>query len=507
MMRWLRPWTAPERNTSAARADHGSVAAGHDIRDSVIHVGLNEDKVGERIAAEIAPIKAGMAALSDRLAQDKGVPVAPLRAILAMLGKVGMPDHEIPKQLEIAIEQLIELRFHLAKSSIDRPEFVATRHQVLGLINRGDLIGARAVLQRARKEAHALQLIREEAEAIANEGLLDQLELRFRDAANKYSEAANFVAKFDVEGVWGLLMHQADALFAQGKQFGDNEALGDAIAIYRRCLTLAPRPKRPLDWATTQNSLGLALAKLGERDSSTENLKDSVAAFNEALKECTRARAPLDWSAINDHLGSAFAALGDREKDIGLLEAARTAYSNALLECPRDRFPLEWANTQSNLGTTLQIIGKLGQGTEHLKQSIECYHAALEERSRDRAPLDWALTQNNLGNTLSILGIREESMKRLQEAIAAFLEALKERTRERAPLDWAQTVSNLSGTLLTFALVENNPWRIASAVDGFRSALEVFEEHAPNRYIAKTREDLAAAERFLAERGGSQTLR
>jgi hypothetical protein len=66
----------------------------------------------------------------------------------------------------------------------------------------------------------------------------------------------------------------------------------------------------------------------------------------------------------------------------------------------------------------------------------------------------------------------------------------------------------LSGTLLTFALVEENKWRIAAAVDGFRNALEVFEQHAPNRYIAATQRSLAEAERILAERyrsDGSQT--
>jgi hypothetical protein len=137
----------------------------------------------------------------DQIAYDKGVPTAPLRAILAKLGEVGVPDYEIPKRFDVAIEQLIELRRHLARSNVDRPEFVATRHQVLGLIDRGDLIGARAVLQRGRGEARALRLVREEAEMIANEGLVDQLGLRFRDAANKYAEAATLIG-YHVANYW-----------------------------------------------------------------------------------------------------------------------------------------------------------------------------------------------------------------------------------------------------------------------------------------------------------------
>jgi hypothetical protein len=40
-----------------------------------------------------------------------------------------------------------------------------------------------------------------------------------------------------------------------------------------------PRDRVPLDWATTQNNLGLALWTLGERESGTARLEEAVAAF------------------------------------------------------------------------------------------------------------------------------------------------------------------------------------------------------------------------------------
>ena len=46
----------------------------------------------------------------------------------------------------------------------------------------------------------------------------------------------------------------------------------------------------PLDWATTQNNLGVALATLGERESGTARLEEAVAAFRAALEEWTRDR-------------------------------------------------------------------------------------------------------------------------------------------------------------------------------------------------------------------------
>ena len=52
------------------------------------------------------------------------------------------------------------------------------------------------------------------------------------------------------------------------------------------------RERVPLDWATTQNNLGNALATLGERESGTARLEEAVAAYREALEGMDpRARA------------------------------------------------------------------------------------------------------------------------------------------------------------------------------------------------------------------------
>jgi len=68
------------------------------------------------------------------------------------------------------------------------------------------------------------------------------------------------------------------------------------------------RERVPLDWALSQNNLGLALASLGQRESGTEKLVDAVAAYREALKEQTRERVPLDWARTQSNLGIALRA-------------------------------------------------------------------------------------------------------------------------------------------------------------------------------------------------------
>jgi tetratricopeptide (TPR) repeat protein len=92
------------------------------------------------------------------------------------------------------------------------------------------------------------------------------------------------------------------------------------------------RERVPLDWATTQNNLGNALTRLGERESGNARLEDAVTAFREALKERTRERVPLDWAMTQNNLGNALTSLAERESGIGRLEEAATAYREALTE-------------------------------------------------------------------------------------------------------------------------------------------------------------------------------
>ena len=68
----------------------------------------------------------------------------------------------------------------------------------------------------------------------------------------------------------------------------------------------------PLDWATTQNNLGIALWTLGERENGTERLLEAVDAYRDALEERTRERVPLHWATTQNNLGTAQALLNER---------------------------------------------------------------------------------------------------------------------------------------------------------------------------------------------------
>jgi tetratricopeptide (TPR) repeat protein len=80
----------------------------------------------------------------------------------------------------------------------------------------------------------------------------------------------------------------------------------------------------------TQNNLGSALSRLGERESSTLRLEEAVTAYREVLKEYIRDKVPFDWAMTQNNLGNALSSLGERESSTLRLEEAVTAYSDAL---------------------------------------------------------------------------------------------------------------------------------------------------------------------------------
>jgi tetratricopeptide (TPR) repeat protein len=356
--------------------------------------------------------------------------------------------------------------------------------------------------------AHGHELARAEPEEasryvaryLGQEARVDDLQLSYRSAAAKYAEAAALMGPLDTPQQWRFLLGQADQLYKQGDEFGDNAALVEAIDVYRRCLTLAPRSERPLDWARTQNDLGNTLRVIGERESGTARLEEAVSAYREALNELTRARVPLDWAGTQVNLGNALFRLGERESGTARLEDAVAAYREALQEYTRARVPLEWARSQNNLGAALRVLAERESSTARLEEAVAAYREALQEWTRERVPRDWAATQNNLGIALATLGERESGTARLEEAVAAYREALQELTRARAPLDWAQTQRNLGNALKVLGELEIGTARLEESVAALREALQENTRARVPLEWARTQMNLALVYRALFDK-------
>jgi tetratricopeptide (TPR) repeat protein len=519
-----------------------------------------EAQFGElvRLLAAVPGVPAPRAELDAGVVQQ--VPLPTLRAILAGFGEqaADLDPATIEQRLTAKAEEFTALQERLHRLTNDDPAVVGLRQNAAERLAAGDFAEADRAL--AKAEARDLAAVEEletaakqkrlsAGESRAERGAAARLRLGYREAAGHYAEAARIVAPTDAETRWKHTFEQAGALFSQGDEFADNGALSEAIDVYRQALALAPRDRRPLDWAATQNNLGNALCKLGERESGTVRLeeavqayeaalevftaarvpldwattqtnlgnafqilglrtgdkswfREAVAAYRMALTERTRARVPLDWAATLNSLGNALYRIGEVEGDTTILEEAARAFQAALEERTRERVPLDWAHTQNNFGNVLWLLGELTDNPVRLEEAVAAYRAALKERTRERVPLDWAMSQHNLGNALRALGTRESGTSRLEEAVEAYRAALMERTRERVPLDWATTQINLGIALARLGEREGGATRLEEAVAAFRAALEVFEAAGAEHQVTIVNDNLARAEALLAERGG-----
>jgi hypothetical protein len=72
----------------------------------------------------------------------------------------------------------------------------------------------------------------------------------------------------------------------------------------------------------TQTNLGVALFRLGERESGTARLDEAVAAYHEALKDQTRARVPLLWAKSTGNQGVALMLIAKRRTDGAMAKTA-----------------------------------------------------------------------------------------------------------------------------------------------------------------------------------------
>ena len=160
------------------------------------------------------------------------------------------------------------------------------------------------------------------------------------------------------------------------------------------------------------------------------------AAYRAALKEDTRERVPLQWAMTQMNLGLALLRLGERESGTGKLTEAVAAYREALKEYTRERVPLQWAMTQNNLGNALRALGERESGTARLDEAIKAYGEALQEWTRERVPLDWAASFGNQGFAMMLIADRTNDLS-LAEAAVTEIQTAYETLRDGGQQSWA----------------------------------------------------------------------
>jgi tetratricopeptide (TPR) repeat protein len=280
------------------KADTGSIAIGGSVTGSTVIIGIPQEKVDELVRDAKRPLedlttqqRENILLLKERLDLNE----RQVRAALGILGENDIPPERLAAKLVEIAERFKDLQATASAQPGDDPKIAFIKTDAQKAIEAGELAKADALLADVETEQRRAldHLAVNAAETSARRGEIALTRLRYAEAAKHFANAA---AVFPPNSAHedtrvGYLAREATALYLQGYEFGNNDALRSAIERLRRLIELNPR-ERVLDWARAQNNLGLALYRLGERESGTTKLEEAVIALREGAEGgIPRARA------------------------------------------------------------------------------------------------------------------------------------------------------------------------------------------------------------------------
>ncbi len=284
-----------------------SVAAGRDANNNtlVCNFGLTPEQLKQATEAAVKGATEAQQEHLDKISETLGVTKSATKTLLKIVGNdPNIPDDKLAEALSKVAGDYQRLQAQLGALNPDNPTARALVEQAKPEIDAGHFDRAHELLHEATQAqiaaAQEARKLKEQAQAAedaqmlgaasstATEGDVAITERRYKEAAELFGQAAEYVPNGHASERRGYLLRQAGALSRQGDERGDNAALQSSIEVYGRVLVEYPRSQAALDWAATENDLGIALRRLGERESGTGRLNDAVAAFRAALEERTQ---------------------------------------------------------------------------------------------------------------------------------------------------------------------------------------------------------------------------
>jgi tetratricopeptide (TPR) repeat protein len=252
-----------------------------------ISMGIPPEHLPAIIKAATDPLEKLSQAQNDSIAlleRELGANKEQVFGFFRIIGEAAIAPEAIPTRLYEVAERYKALLGQATAEPGDDPEMALLRAELRTALEKPDLERADALFGEllAAEERNLERRALQNAATWAQRGELALTRLRYNEAAAHFaSAAARLPAAHDSNRI-NYLSNQAQALYLQGAEFGDNAALRAAVQLLQTLLDLCLRRDKPLDWAMTQNNLGNALSTLGRRESGTARLEEAVTAYRAA---------------------------------------------------------------------------------------------------------------------------------------------------------------------------------------------------------------------------------
>lgn len=290
-------------------------------------------------------------------------------------------------------------------------------------------------------------------------------------AADRYAEAFEQAENWDEDLAFRYKLREADALADLGSVAGDQSVLSDAIDVYQDALDLAPRRKKPLDWAEAKNNMSGAYWSLGRREEGFESFEIALQGYRDALEERPRKQVPVLWAKTQNNIGNVLAEIGLRQSGSKWLKDAIKSYRQALKVFSPDNEPFYFGVTQNNIGNAMLHLGLRGKGTRQLSRAADALNIALEYQSPEDEPVAWGAAQRNLGNAYLAIGERKRDANVMRQAVETYNAILDVQTLEQMPAEWTLTQYGLGNALKSIGKLSGETETLAEAAVAYEAAL------------------------------------
>lgn len=216
----------------------------------------------------------------------------------------------------------------------------------------------------------------------ARDKLLAEALAAYRAALKIYTRAAPLLCAETKRNLAGVLADQARSPGAV-----EEKLFGQAVVAYREALEVFSRVEHPAARAATQHELGRALVAQAKRTFSAavagRLLGEAETAYCEALELFELTEHPVQWAGTQNDLGIALCAQAARIEGTakaGLLGRAIAAFQAALKVRTRTGPPVALAEAYDNLGLAFEETGDLNDGdaAARYREALGCFDAALE---------------------------------------------------------------------------------------------------------------------------------
>ncbi len=225
-------------------AEACSVAIGGNVTNSTINVvcGVPPEKIEELVRSRtknLSDLSESQRETNALLKEKLDLNQRQVKSALEILGEADVPPERLAAKLVEIAGKFKDLQTAAAAQPGDDSKITALKMEVQKAIQDGELGKADdllAAIERIQTEALD-RLALNAAQTTAQRGDVALTRLRYPDAAQRFAEAAAKVPQGHEEERWKYLNQEANALYRQGDEFGDNAAAGSAIERYRHLVS------------------------------------------------------------------------------------------------------------------------------------------------------------------------------------------------------------------------------------------------------------------------------